>query len=81
MASFMAVVENASTVTIGALHDHWLAHMAVQCGALFGSVHGRIVFDAGELREPTDCLHERLGGYVFIGIAVIVTERIVKIPD
>ena len=38
-------------------------------------------FDAGDLRKPTRCVLKRLEGYVFPRVALVVTERIVKIPD
>jgi hypothetical protein len=38
-------------------------------------------FDTGDLRKPTRCVLKRLEGYVFPRIALVVTERIVKIPD
>lgn len=38
-------------------------------------------FDAGYLRKPAHCILKRLERYVFTRSALIVTERIVKIPD
>jgi hypothetical protein len=48
---------------------------------LVGTLFGCRGFDAGDLPKPTHCVLERFEGYVFTRIAVIVTERIVKIPD
>jgi hypothetical protein len=48
---------------------------------LFGTPFECRGFDAGDLPKPTHCVFERLEGYVFTRSAVIVTERVVKIPD
>ena len=64
-----------------ATNDACLSHMAILRSALFSTAIECIGFDAGDLRKPTHCVYKRLEGYVLTRIAVIVTERIVKIPD
>jgi hypothetical protein len=48
---------------------------------LFGTPFECRDFDSGDLRKPTRCVLKRPEGYVFPRIALVVTERIVKIPD